>query len=155
MAWTNQTAVLPVILSWQSASVLSMPLGGSTLQAEVSQNQIQFTDSLLLPILDGELTLNNFQLSLAEDQGTRWQFQGLLSPVSMDQLSRLLGWPELQGKLSGMIPKVSYADEIISVDGALLLKLFDGTTVIKDLRLQQPFGSLPQLYANIDLTCTL
>ncbi len=151
MAWTNQTAVLPVILSWQSASVLSMPLGGSTLQAEVSQNQIQFTHSLLLPILDGELTLNNFQLSLAEEQGTRWQFQGLLSPVSMDQLSRLLGWPELQGKLSGMIPKVSYADEIISVDGALLLKLFDGTTVIKDLRLQQPFGSLPQLYANIDI----
>jgi hypothetical protein len=69
----------------------------------------------------------------------------------MDKLSLLLGWPELQGKLSGMIPKVSYAKEQISVDGALLLKLFDGTTVIKDLRLQQPFGSLPQLYANIDI----
>jgi len=151
IGWTNQTTVLPVELSWQSASVLSLPLGGATLQAEVSQNQIQFTDSLSLPVLDGELSLNDFQLSLAGEQGTRWQFQGLLSPVSMDQLSRLLGWPELQGKLSGMIPKVSYADEIISMDGALLLKLFDGTTVIKDLRLQQPFGSLPQLYANIDI----
>jgi len=70
-----------VELSWQSASVLSLPLGGATLQAEVSQNQIQFTDSLSLPVLDGELSLNDFQLSLAGEQGTRWQFQGLLSPV--------------------------------------------------------------------------
>lgn len=152
LGWTNQTTVLPITLSWQSASILSLPLGRSTLQAEVSQNQFRFTESLSLPILDGELSVKDFQLSLPTEQGMRWQFQGLLSPVSMDQLSTSLGWPELQGKLSGMIPKVSYADELLRVDGALLLKLFDGTTVIKDLRLQQPFGSLPQLYANIDIS---
>jgi hypothetical protein len=151
LGWTNQPTVLPVAVSWQSASILKVPLGGSNLKAEVSQNQIQFTESLSLPILDGGLILNDFQLGLAEEQGVNWQFEGVLSPISMDKLSLLLGWPELQGKLSGMIPKVSYAKEQISVDGALLLKLFDGTTVIKDLRLQQPFGSLPQLYANIDI----
>lgn len=150
LGWTNQASVIPIDLRWNSASILSLPLGGSTLQAEASQNQIQFSN-LSLPILDGELSLNDFQLSLDEDQGNSWQFEGLLSPISMDQLSPLLGWPTLQGKLSGMIPKVSYANEEITVDGALLLKLFDGTTVIKDLRLQQPFGSLPQLYANIDI----
>ncbi|ODN66489.1 hypothetical protein A9E74_01759 [Methylophaga muralis] len=152
LGWTNQASVLPIDLSWQSASVLSLPLGGSKLLAEVSQNQIRFTESLSLPILDGKLSLNDFELSLAGEQGMQWQFQGLLSPVSMDQLSSLMGWPELQGKLSGMIPNVSYRDEVITVDGALLLKIFDGTTVIRDLRLQQPFGSLPQLYANIDIS---
>ena len=150
LGWTNQESVIPIDLRWNSASILSLPLGGSTLQAEASQNQIQFSN-LSLPILDGALSLNDFQLSLDEEQGRSWQFEGLLSPISMDQLSPLLGWPTLQGKLSGMIPKVSYADEEITVDGALLLKLFDGTTVIRDLRLQQPFGSLPQLYANIDI----
>ncbi|THF60742.1 MAG: hypothetical protein E8F57_04365 [Methylophaga nitratireducenticrescens] len=152
LGWTNQATVMPIELRWQSASVLSLPLGGSKLLAEVSRNQIRFTESLSLPILDGELSLNDFQLSLAGEQGMQWQFQGLLSPVSMDQLSSLMGWPELQGKLSGMIPNVSYRDELITVDGALLLKIFDGTTVIRDLRLQQPFGSLPQLYANIDIS---
>lgn len=152
LGWTNQASILPIALNWQSASVLSLPLGGSKLLAEVSQNQIRFTENLALPILDGELSLNNFQLSLAGEQGMQWQFQGLLSPISMSQLSSQMGWPELQGKLSGMIPNVSYRDEIITVDGALLLKIFDGTTVIRDLRLQQPFGSLPQLYANIDIT---
>ncbi|WP_304915735.1 hypothetical protein [Methylophaga sp.] len=152
LGWTNQAAILPIALNWQSASVLSLPLGGSKLLAEVSQNQIRFIESLALPILDGELSLNNFQLSLAGEQGMQWQFQGLLSPISMSQLSSQMGWPELQGKLSGMIPNVSYRDEIITVDGALLLKIFDGTTVIRDLRLQQPFGSLPQLYANIDIS---
>ena len=150
LGWTNQESVIPIDLRWNSASILSLPLGGSTLQAEASQNQIQFSN-LSVPILDGALSLNDFQLSLDEEQGRSWQFEGLLSPISMDQLSPLLGWPTLQGKLSGMIPKVSYADEEITVDGALLLKLFDGTTVIRDLRLQQPFGSLPQLYANIDI----
>lgn len=150
VGWTNQDKILPVALSWESASVFTLPLGSSQLQAQVSNQNLQFTDSLSLPILDGSLSLNDFQLSLAEE-GMHWQFQGLLSPVSMDQLSRLLGWPELQGKLSGMIPLVSYDNEAITVDGALLLKIFDGTTVIRDLRLQQPFGSLPQLYANIDI----
>jgi hypothetical protein len=31
------------------------------------------------------------------------------------------------------------------------VKVFDGTTVIRDLRMTSPFGSLPQLYANIDI----
>lgn len=151
LGWTNDDSLLPVNLSWQSASLLSVPLGGSSIKAEVSQNQIQFTESFSLPVLDGGLTLNNFRLSLEEASGLSWQFEGVLSPISMSQLSPLLGWPELQGKLSGMIPQVRYAKEEINVDGALLLKLFDGSMVIKDLRLQQPFGSLPQLYANIDI----
>lgn len=152
IGWSDYAAVLPIALNWQSASVFAVPLGGSRLMAEVSQDQIRFTESLSLPILDGELSINDLQMSLTAPQGLRWQFQGLLSPISMDQLSHVLGWPVLQGKLSGMIPKVSYADEAITVDGALLLKIFDGTTVIRNLRLQQPFGSLPQLYADIDIS---
>ena len=151
IAWTNYATTLPINLQWQAASVFALPLGGSTLKAEVSQNQLRFTESVSVPVLDGELSVSNIQMSLSEEAGVRWQFQGLLSPVSMESLSALFGWPALQGKVSGMIPNVSYADDIISVDGALLLKVFDGSTIVRDLRLQQPFGSLPQLYANIDI----
>ena len=47
---------------------------------------------------------------------------------------------------------MSYVNQQIQVDGALMVKLFEGTTVIRDLRLDKPFGALPQLYANVDLT---
>ncbi|MDO7667638.1 MAG: hypothetical protein MUQ39_04530, partial [Pseudomonadota bacterium] len=72
--------------------------------------------------------------------------------ISMESLSAALGWPLLHGKLSGVIPKVSYFNQQLQVDGALMVKLFEGTTVIRDLRLDKPFGALPQLHANIDLT---
>jgi len=33
-----------------------------------------------------------------------------------------------------------------------MLKLFGGTTVIRNLQLEQAFGALPQLYANVDIS---
>jgi hypothetical protein len=80
-----------------------------------------------------------------------WSFNAQVMPISMTDLTNSFGWPTMNGKLSGSIPKVSYRDHQIDIDGALKVNLFNGTTVITDLRLIDPFGSLPQLYANVDM----
>ena len=54
--------------------------------------------------------IDDFQLEFGEDKPLRWQVNGLLEPVSLSQLSLALGWPELAGKLSGVIPNVRYDD---------------------------------------------
>lgn len=151
LAWTNTANAMTTDLSWLGGYVYAIPLGASKIQAEVLSSTLTLADTWHLPILDGTLQLNQLQVHHPDGEHATWSFDGLLTPISMESLSTALNWPLLHGKLSGVIPKVSYADQKINVDGALMVKLFEGTTVIRDLRLNKPFGTLPQLYGNIDL----
>ncbi len=152
VAWSNYQSVTQSKLAWLGGYVYAVPFGKSTLQIESHSSSLSLLEPWSLPILDGALLVNEFTLHNTVDDKTQWTFDGLVTPISMESLSAAVGWPLLHGKLSGVIPKVSYVDQQVQVDGALMVKLFEGTTVISDLRLAKPFGSLPQLYANIDLT---
>lgn len=103
-----------------------------------------------LPVLDGQLTVNGFEAE-RKNGGWRWQFSGGLSSVSMEGLSHALGWPEMHGTLSGVVPRVSFDNRTVKVDGALLVRAFDGTTVVTNLALVEPLGIAPRLYADIDM----
>jgi hypothetical protein len=151
LGWTNYKNPMLSDLSWQGGHVYDFPLGASRVRSQAESSSLALLAPWALPILDGELQINNFKLHWPEGEESTWSFDGLLTPVSMESLSSALGWPLLRGKLSGVIPNVSYVDQNIQVDGALLVKLFEGTTIIRNLELGKPFGSLPQLYANVDL----
>jgi hypothetical protein len=149
-AWTNKSEPLPIELSWLGGYVYAVQLGASEVIAETKLSQVDIQETWVLPIFDGELQIKGFSLKRSDEQ-TQWTFNGLLTPISMESLSSALEWPTLHGKLSGVIPEVSYKEQNIIVDGALMLKLFGGTTVIRNLQLEQPFGALPQLYADVDI----
>ncbi len=151
LAWTNQDVQLPFTLHWQSAAIYKIPIGSTALSAQTQAEGLTLLKPWHIPILDGQLNIQHFALQNKMGESTNWVFEGLLTPISMAALSQKLAWPTLHGKLSGVIPKVTYAQQHINVDGALMIKLFEGTTIIHDLRLRDPFGAIPQLYANIDL----
>lgn len=150
VGWGNTAEETPVALSWQSLALGPIPIGAATITASVKEKQFVLLHPLRLPLFDGALLINAFNL-FAEEEATQWQFDGLLTPVSMSSVSTALGWPILEGKLSGIIPGVRYRNEKIEVDGALQVGVFGGTAIIRDLLLKAPFGSLPQLQANIDM----
>lgn len=152
VAWSNNQTITQSKMAWQGGYVYAVPFGESNLKIQAQSSSLSLVEPWSLPILDGALLVNEFTLHNELDEKTQWTFDGLVTPISMESLSAALGWPVLHGKLSGVIPKVSYFNQQIQVDGALMVKLFEGTTVIRDLRLDKPFGALPQLYANVDLT---
>jgi hypothetical protein len=149
--WTSEDRARQAQLDWQGGYLYTIPFGQSNLQLETHLSSLQLSQPWTLPILDGALKINEFNLKHSMENKTQWSFDGLLTPISMESLSTALNWPLLHGKLSGIIPKVSYTSQEVKIDGALMVKLFEGTTIIRDLRLTKPLGPLPQLYANIDL----
>jgi hypothetical protein len=151
LAWTNQDVALPVNLQWQSGTLYAIPIGRTELTAQTQSEGLRLLAPWQIPILDGELKIKELALQSPSGQSTEWNFEGLLTPISMTVLSQKLGWPTLHGKLSGVIPKVTYKKQQIEVDGALMVKLFEGTTIIHGLHLTEPLGAIPQLYGNIDL----
>lgn len=136
-------------IKFDSGALWGVPLGATQLQ--VAMHGLDFSLShAMLPILDGKLTARDFRMSRERD-GWRWDFSGWLTPVSMPALSRALGWPEMHGALSGRIPRVSYAGQKLTADGALLFRVFGGTVVMTKLALADPFGPTPLLTGNLDM----
>lgn len=150
LGWSQTAQQVNTSLSWEAAKLFEIELGAADIQAHSVNSRLVLGQSLRLPVLDGALEISGFSLDNQAEQ-LYWQFEGLLTPISMQRLTSALGWPPLDGKLSGVIPTVTYQGEELKIDGALQVKIFDGTTVIRDLRMTTPFGRLPQLYANVDI----
>ncbi len=135
--------------AFRQGRLFDLPVG--PLRTPVRMEGWRFTVSALsLPVLDGQLTVEGFE---AERKGGawRWQFGSGLSPISMESLSQTLGWPKMRGSLSGVVPRVSYENQTMTADGALLVRAFDGTTVVRGLVLAEPLGLAPRLYADVDM----
>lgn len=151
LAWSNAKEGYANTISWQHARVYAIDIGKAQLNATSLKAGFRLSESTSIPILDGELNINALTIENT-NTGLQGGFDGILLPVSMQSLTTALDWPEMHGKLSGVIPNVSYQDEQLKIDGALMVKVFDGTTVIRDLTLNKPLGLLPELSANVDLT---
>lgn len=132
-----------------SGSLYNLPLGA--LHIPLRMNGLVFDIAQVnMPLLDGKLSVEDFHAEKQAD-GWQWHFGGGLTPVSMERFTVALGMTPMRGSLSGIIPRVSYAREKLTVDGALLFKIFNGTAVVKDLSLTEPFGPAPRLAADIDM----
>jgi len=79
------------------------------------------------------------------------RFDAGLRPISVSLLSRAFGWPEFQGTLEGRIPGLQLQQGVVTLDGPLEARVFDGRVAVKELRLQDPLGKFPRLFANIGI----
>ena len=138
-------------LSWSGGSLLGgLTLGPGRISPQLTAQGITIDRPFSLPVLDGELRTEAFRLERL-DSGPRLEFRGYLTPISMQRLSEAIGWPALAGQLSGVIPAVSFEEGSLRVKGVMLIRLFGGRTLIKNLNLTDLFGPLPVLEANLEL----
>ena len=138
-------------LRWQGGHVHQLRFGQSHLAAYLSQDQVQLLSPLHQPLLDGALKIDNLEITHLGKKDMTWQLSGMLTPISMHAISDLLGLPELQGQLSGKIPLIRYRNQRLEVGGKLLMLVFGGEIIIQRLRLDEPFGEVPILKADIDI----
>jgi hypothetical protein len=142
-------------LSWQGGQLLgALEFGPAALRGELHERDFRLTAPLKLPLLDGNLMVDRLDLSLPaspEESSPRLDFDAILTPVSMERLSRAFGWPPLAGSVSGVIPGLSLRRGGITVAGKLLVRAFDGDILIDHLSLSDVFGYLPVLNADVQL----
>jgi hypothetical protein len=126
-------------------------IGAAQLLVETRGRDLRLTEPVDVPVLDGDLEVRSFEIKGVGTPDITWTFDALLTPVSMTRVSAALDWPAMTGTLAGMIPDVRYSDGEVTVGGALLVKAFEGELVTKNLRLVDPFGLVPRVYADIAL----
>ncbi|HSJ48014.1 MAG TPA: hypothetical protein VLA26_04130 [Gammaproteobacteria bacterium] len=134
-------------LRWTRAQLYRVALGALDVDIQTRGRQVNLAAPARLPVLDGNLLVDHFAL----DYGTTmdWSLDATLTPISMTALTQALDWPEMAGTLSGMIPSVRYVDGELQVGGTLLVGAFDGDITVRNLRMEQPLGVVPRLWADI------
>lgn len=136
-------------LHYDGGHVLNMPLDTTDLAATL--NGYSLTAPVLrVPLLDGELTLNDVSAAFLKNQW-HWHLSAGLSPVSMADFSHAVGWPVMQGKVAASIPMVTYSNGKMTTDGAMGFDVFDGSVVVRNLAMQNPLGVAPRLQADIQM----
>lgn len=136
-------------LAIEGGEVFRLPFG--PLKLPVEMQGLRFAlDKLEVPLLDGALIVKDFR-TLSGTSGWRWRFSGGIAPISMTRFSQSLGLPTMHGTLSAVIPEVRYGRSTLTVDGALVFKVFDGTVTAKNVNLIEPFGKAPRLQASLDM----
>ncbi len=151
LGWSSAAEPVRSRLDWNSGSLYRLQLGAARIAFETRGRSVSLVEPADFQVLDGKLLVETFDLENSEDNGTKWRFDAVLSPLSMEAFSTAMGWPTMAGQLSGVVPSVAYADGRLSVGGVLLLRVFDGAVTIRDLVLERPFGIASTLSADIDM----
>ncbi|MCL4525289.1 MAG: hypothetical protein M1492_02110 [Gammaproteobacteria bacterium] len=150
-AWSRTGKISAATLRWQSAALYRIPVGPLHADLVVNPQGFHLQQPFTLTMLGGEL---HFRQLAARWAGPRSGFSmsGDLQGVSMAQLTRIMRWPPFTGTVSATIPELQYHAGDISTSGALSAQVFGGTVRVNDLHVENFFGVLPLLRANIEIS---
>ena len=153
--WRHEGAVDFSHLSWESAHLYRIGLGAAEVLFKASGGSLRL-QPLTIPLLGGRLMLHDLEMSGLLEGGLAWETRADLDDLQLLELSRAMGWPDMQGSLQATIPRIHYRDAVLRMEGELQLDVFGGEVVVEGLELQEPLGVAPVLqtnlrFANLDL----
>lgn len=149
--WSPEGRSAPEVshLEWQYGSAYGLSGGAARIDFRIQGMGFELVREARLPIFDGALRVSELAIRRFGSSDAELDFAARIEPISMPLLSRAFGWPEMQGQLAGSIPGVTYRDGLLAVEGDLIANVFDGTIVASGLRLRDPLGPWPRLYADV------
>jgi hypothetical protein len=139
------------MLEWRSARLWGIEFGPARIPFTTTGYNFRLLDPIVIPVFDGGLAIETLRIRHAGSPQMYLRFDAELKPVSIALLGRALGWPEFSGTVSGRIPRLEMADGMVTLGGNLEAQVFDGTVTLRGLRLRDPLGRHPQLFADIDV----
>ena len=138
-------------LAWKSGRLWGLEIGPATLPFATTGRHFRLLAPVTIPIFDGGLAIDTLRVRHAGTDDMYVRFDADILPIDVARISRAFGWPEFQGTLEGSIPGLQLRQGVVTLDGALEAKVFDGRVAVRELRLQEPLGKYPRLFANIGI----
>ncbi len=138
-------------LEWKSGRLWGLELGAASLPFATTGRHFRLLEPVTLPVFDGGLAIDTLRVRHAGTDEMYVRFDASVLPISVGLLSRAFGWPEFQGTLEGRIPGLQLRNGVVTLDGALEARVFDGRVSVRELQLRDPLGKFPRLFANIGI----
>jgi hypothetical protein len=136
-------------LSWASGGAYGLSGGGAEIEFVAYGANFALARPVKLPVFDGAIAMDTFALGNLGAKDMEVSFKGRVEPISMKLLSKAFGWPEFSGSLAAEIPGVTLKNNVLTFDGTLESQVFGGRIEGSNIRLQDPLGNFPQLFADV------
>lgn len=143
------TAVEPSVLTWTAGSAYGLSGNGARIAFTARGASVALAEPARLPIFDGALIVRALAVDALGSENPVLQFEADIEPISLEKLAPAFGWPALAGKLSGRIPRIDFRDRTLTVAGDVEARVFGGRIVGSNLRLQDPLGPWPRMFADV------
>ncbi|MEM9058430.1 MAG: hypothetical protein AAGD86_13195, partial [Pseudomonadota bacterium] len=144
-AETAADAVPVSELSVGGAFLADVSIGASPLRARLHGAGWRLLHPVRLPVFEGALEVKRFAVDGIGRDDLSFEFESELEPIGLRRLTTALNWPVFPGKLSGRLPLLSYQNGQVTLGGTLEATAFDGSITLENLRVEQPFGVVPEL----------
>ena len=149
-AAASGVAVAHSTLEWRRIGLYGLTGGAAHLTFLAwDHNFALLGGNVRLPIFNGAIIVHTL---VGRNLGTpqaQFDFNADLTPISMPKLCKAFGWPIMNGQLFGHIPLVQYRDHVLKFNGNLVAHVFDGVITGSHIRLDDPLGEWPELYADV------
>jgi len=139
----------PSSLTWDAGGIYDVRGGASSLRLVLRGTSAALLEPVRLPVFDGAINIQELRVRNAGSPTMQIQFTGEIEPISMSEISKAFGWPELGGFVTGRIPRVEYKDDTLIFGGDLEAEIFDGIVRGSNITLSDPFGRWPRLSADL------
>lgn len=137
------------ILRWSEGGAYGLSGGAAEISLRMRASGVELTKPARLPVFDGAMAIEQLALRNIGTDALEILFEAQLEPISMPLLCKAFGWPEFAGTISGRIPNLTYRNKLLKVGGDVEARVFGGRVVGSNLRLQDPFGSWPRMFADV------
>ncbi|WP_019626558.1 hypothetical protein [Thioalkalivibrio sp. ALJT] len=142
--WSAQRPGDPGWIGLQRAHLYGLPFEAFAARVRMLPLGVELLEPTEVPILDGGLRVGALRLEQT-DNGPDLRFQGGIRAINLEPLTAVLGWPRFSGRIAGVIPRVRLEQGDLNVDGRLLMQVFDGEVVLRDVYIHDLFGYAPEL----------
>ncbi len=151
LAGSIDDALFESRLAWESGRLWGLELGAASLPFSTTGRHFRLLEAVTIPVFDGGLAIETLRVRHAGTEEMYVRFDAAIRPISVALLSRAFGWPEFQGSLEGVIPGLQLRDGVVTLDGALEARVFDGRVAVRELSLREPLGKYPRMFADIGI----
>lgn len=136
-------------MSWRGGSIYQMNMGPGKMALASKGRSMWLREKVVIPIFDGELQIEELVMENLGLSDYAIRLDTRLTPITLGEFTETMGWPLMAGSISGQIPGLSYHQGDLAIDGVLRVRAFDGDITIRQLKIEDLFGIVPSLYADI------
>ncbi|GEM_PF-1261828 len=147
--WRAFKPVPPSWLHWRQMMLAGLPVQAAGLGFFFAGDSLRFPDRTTLPVFDGALVIDHLFMSRLFSAAIDVDFSGRIEPISLALITAKMGWPVMQGTLSGIIPGMHKKGEQIAFDGTIDISVFGGQLKVSHLSMERLFGVAPVIAADI------
>ncbi|HSR62625.1 MAG TPA: hypothetical protein VLN56_04385 [Gammaproteobacteria bacterium] len=146
-----ETTPVTSTLSWIGAGIYRLDTGAAKLELVSSNREVNVVSWEDVPVLGGELRIDTLNVTDFGREDMTIRLDGELTPIAMADFTRAMNWPLMSGELTSTIKGLTYKRGNLEVNGQINVGLFDGNVVVRNLSIEDLFGLVPVLKADIDI----